>query len=595
VSKNRRIVAGLLLLACLCGCARQQSAQNHANAAVRASAGPRAITYPAPLILSVLAFEDRTRTPELAWLRNGLADLLVAELAKNPSLVVVQRQRLEEVFREQAFQLSGRVADESTVRIGKLAGATVLVTGSVALADRTLRVDAQLVGVEQGIVLGTASSEGPVDDVHAVVAMLIEKIRELLPPSAATAGGPAIQQGADADMLLGAQANVAGEQLARRGKLFEALEEFERAMAKSPHNPVVRGNYSKAVQELSGAELIKSAAGDTPPGSERIVGRMVERLTNGFDSTVGRAKTEAAEDGTMTLRVPVRLGLSSASVQAVLQSVRSVGGTVRGGSGADGDADIAAVLKPDLHRELMRQLAVPRRLYLRLLSRDGRAIGIYSDYRGWLLSNWIAVEGEEVRVRRQKAVESEAVFERLPSDQMVSLASVKVTVDPVPQERASVRVEMQEFEASSGNASADRRRIPVEPYDDAETAALQHMVAEAWFPPVTERPWSPGHLPSNERTAVVTLVEKEGRILEEPRLLRSSGEPGFDRAALTSVQATFARWFLQRGAGPAGWKGTTQEIPPKAVKVRIQFQLRQDVPSLNLIGPKEVFSPLSIQ
>jgi hypothetical protein len=46
--------------------------------------------------------------------------------------LVVQRQRLEEVVKEQALQLSGRVADESTVRVGRLAGATVLVTGSVA-------------------------------------------------------------------------------------------------------------------------------------------------------------------------------------------------------------------------------------------------------------------------------------------------------------------------------------------------------------------------------------------------------------------------------------------------------------------------------
>lgn len=106
--------------------------------------------FPASLVLSVLYFEDRTNLPDLAWLRKGMVDLLVAELARNPFVVVVQRDRLEEVFREQAFQLSGRVADESVVKVGRMTGATVLVSGSVSQMEGAVRLDAQLLSVEQG-------------------------------------------------------------------------------------------------------------------------------------------------------------------------------------------------------------------------------------------------------------------------------------------------------------------------------------------------------------------------------------------------------------------------------------------------------------
>ena len=69
-------------------------------------------------VLSIFAFEDRTRKSELTWLRTGLADMLVAELAGHSSLTIVQRERVEEIIREQALQVSGRVSDHSTVKIG---------------------------------------------------------------------------------------------------------------------------------------------------------------------------------------------------------------------------------------------------------------------------------------------------------------------------------------------------------------------------------------------------------------------------------------------------------------------------------------------
>ena len=73
------------------------------------------VTLPTPTVLSIFSFEDRTQMVELAWLRTGLVDMLIAELTNNPSLIIVQRERVVEIIREQAFQLSGRVTYESTV------------------------------------------------------------------------------------------------------------------------------------------------------------------------------------------------------------------------------------------------------------------------------------------------------------------------------------------------------------------------------------------------------------------------------------------------------------------------------------------------
>ncbi|TKB80676.1 MAG: hypothetical protein E8D45_03030, partial [Nitrospira sp.] len=137
---------------------------------------PAAVAVPPPLpgelVVSVLPFDDRTRLPELSWIKKGLPDLLVAELARLPSVTVVQRDRLEEVIREQALQLSGRVDETSAVQVGRLTGATVLVSGSAAVAGKTLRMDVQMVGVERGAVLDTASAEGEISDALAVAKSL---------------------------------------------------------------------------------------------------------------------------------------------------------------------------------------------------------------------------------------------------------------------------------------------------------------------------------------------------------------------------------------------------------------------------------------
>ncbi|MDE3020041.1 MAG: hypothetical protein KGI53_13580, partial [Nitrospirota bacterium] len=396
-----------------------------------ASAGAR---FPSSLVLSVLYFEDRTRVPDLAWLRKGMVDMLVAEFARNPSLVVVQRERLEEVFREQAFQLSGRVADDSAVRVGRMAGATVLVTGSVSVVDGFLRIDAQLLGVEQGTILGTASAQGPMNDVSSTARHLVEKVVELVPSGGAHR---VVAEGeAGRGLVQAAKANDAGEQLSREGKMFQALEEFERAMAADPSHPAAKANYSKTVKNLSGADLLKTGPAGVSIGGDRlVVGRLVERLTGaGLDADIAPAKSELAADGSVTLRMPVRFRLAASAVEAVAESVQTLGGTIRRKSGGQSDAadeaamDVQLSARPDLNREFAKQLAVPRRIYLRLLSTDGRTIAIYSNWQKWQLATWVApLDEQRVQINNGLVLASEAVFAGLTPEQVAGVRGAKVT------------------------------------------------------------------------------------------------------------------------------------------------------------------------
>jgi TolB-like protein len=565
------------------------------------------LPLPTPTVLSIFSFEDRTQMAELAWLRTGLVDMLIAELANNPSLIIVQRERVDEIIREQAFQLSGRVTDESTVKIGRLIGANVFVTGRMIVADGVLRLDAQLVGVEQGTVLGAVAAEGHLHEVATVARLLVKKLHALFPSSSTNGSGA---PSAGTEILQTAKANHDGEQLSREGKLFEALAEYERALALNPNNALAQSHLAQTLQRLPVESWVK--AGHTDPDQHGL-NRIMERLALGLETEIGPPSVDAAGAGRIGLRVPVQIRLSPAVLHQVLEAFKQVGGVLLPRSEQEDTTVVRFADHPEWVEALEREKILARRLYVRLLSAEGRTIAVYSDFRAWSLSNWIAIDGSTLRIRHAHAVRSQASFGELTPEQVTTVTSVRVTIDRVIQERATVRLDVQtvndypnakEPGALSPESRSERHTRVTE--QDASmldgVSPLRALMEAAWFPLVTARPWSRGYIPSNDRTAVVTLMLDHAtqRIREEPRLVRASGDVDFDQVALAAVRTGLQQWLSARGfeslswtsAIPSGASGHTA-VPAAPLKVRAHFQLRQDVPALNLIGPRALDHPLT--
>jgi len=542
--------------------------------------------FPSTLVISVLYFEDRTRNPDLGWMKKGMTDMLVAELARLPSVLVVQRQRLEEVVKEQSLQLSGRVADESTVRVGRLAGATVLVTGSVTATDGRVRIDAQLMGVEQGTVLGTAMAEGKLTEVSSVARSLVAKVVELLPNTGNRQTETVAQMTGDSEsgLVPAIKANDAGETLSRAGKMFQALEEFERALAADPAHPVARSNYARTIQGLSGADLLRTSQSDeSPEGDRLIVARLVERLTgSGLEVEIQQARSERTSNGSLMLHVPVRIRLSASAVEALVESTRAMEGTVL--TKPNGGLEVLLSSRPALNRDFSKELARPRRIYLRLLSKEGRTLGIYSSLRSWMVSNWVSpTDDQRVRIESGRVDGSEAVFAGLTQEQIAGVAGFRMTVDSVLRERAIVRVDVSEV----AERDRGRRSPPAEATKPPVIQALQVQMERFWNPPVTERPWGIGYLPGNERTAAVAATIEAGsnEPREELRLVHASGDSEFDLAAMGAAKTGLQRWLAESATSLWADVGGDERPGSRALKLRAEFRLLKDIPLLNLIGP----------
>lgn len=110
--------------------------------------------------LSVLYFDNVSKSADYDWLRIGLSDMLSSDIASSGAVTVVERENLAKVLAEQELQLSGAVDDSDAVRVGQILAAKRLVYGSFVVSGSSLRIEARLVDAQSAAVLGAVSAEG---------------------------------------------------------------------------------------------------------------------------------------------------------------------------------------------------------------------------------------------------------------------------------------------------------------------------------------------------------------------------------------------------------------------------------------------------
>ncbi|MBS0205597.1 MAG: hypothetical protein JSS49_22065 [Planctomycetes bacterium] len=115
----------------------------------------------APISAAVIKFKDGTDGSK--GTADKAADLLAAELAAAPELMLVERDDLERILKEHELTVSGAVAADEAIRLGKLTGARLLITGSVIDTGTDRYLVAKVISTETSRVLG-ASAKGKIDD-----------------------------------------------------------------------------------------------------------------------------------------------------------------------------------------------------------------------------------------------------------------------------------------------------------------------------------------------------------------------------------------------------------------------------------------------
>ena len=131
-------------------------------------------------VVAILYFDNNSFGKDRAdydGLGKGIADLLITDMASNPAMRVVERDRLQSILQEQNLVASKSVDPQTAVRLGKLLGAQYMVTGGFMSDGKgTLLVTSRVINVETGAITSPMKLQAKGDDVLGLIGQLSTRL-----------------------------------------------------------------------------------------------------------------------------------------------------------------------------------------------------------------------------------------------------------------------------------------------------------------------------------------------------------------------------------------------------------------------------------
>ena len=140
--RHRLILVGLLvLLVSGLGASLYWRGAGQARLAAAETALPQ---IPGKKSLLVMRFENRSGDPDVDWLREGLADMLITNLSRSPKLLILSRQQLYILLARLGHNRAEAVPLEEALAVAQKTRAEIIILGSFAKVAGKIRVDAQI-------------------------------------------------------------------------------------------------------------------------------------------------------------------------------------------------------------------------------------------------------------------------------------------------------------------------------------------------------------------------------------------------------------------------------------------------------------------
>ncbi|NOY85419.1 MAG: hypothetical protein GXO96_11485 [Nitrospirae bacterium] len=114
--------------------------------------------------VAVLPFSNNsiTHSVHTKGLERTVTDRIVAHLAGSIEITLIDREAIEKVLNELSLSSQGMTEAEGRLTLGKLLGANYLILGEYSEIVENLRLDARIVEVQSGRVVGSDSVQGRV-------------------------------------------------------------------------------------------------------------------------------------------------------------------------------------------------------------------------------------------------------------------------------------------------------------------------------------------------------------------------------------------------------------------------------------------------
>lgn len=107
-----------------------------------------------PVNVAVLEFRNTSGAQGVDELCAVVPEMLKTELSRSAAVKVLERTALEGVMKELALAQGGLLDDQLAVAVGQMTGARYVIQGAISYSRRALRLDAHIVEVSTGAVMG---------------------------------------------------------------------------------------------------------------------------------------------------------------------------------------------------------------------------------------------------------------------------------------------------------------------------------------------------------------------------------------------------------------------------------------------------------
>ncbi|HNW44261.1 MAG TPA: CsgG/HfaB family protein [Elusimicrobiales bacterium] len=126
--------------------------------------------------LSVLDFEVQSDNPQYKYLGKGFSEFISIDLSKAKGMALIDREKREAAFKEQAFSLSGAVDEKNGIALGKMLAADYLVTGKIFDMLGDLTVTFKVMSTTNGLVIYEDKVSGKLSKYNYISSKCAEKI-----------------------------------------------------------------------------------------------------------------------------------------------------------------------------------------------------------------------------------------------------------------------------------------------------------------------------------------------------------------------------------------------------------------------------------
>ncbi len=203
--------------------------------------------------LAVMFFENQSGRADLAWLSQGLADMLIADLARSNRLTVLSRQQLDLLLERIGHNPADTIRLDDAMALARRSHAEALVLGTFAALGEEIRITVQLhdAGSGQMIAADHLVVSRP-SDILTQIDLLSLKVLERLGVAAPAPGAQSGLAEAMTDNLQAYRYYSLGVEKARAFDNAEAIRLLEKAVKLDPKFAMAyaRIGYAYAVTDF---------------------------------------------------------------------------------------------------------------------------------------------------------------------------------------------------------------------------------------------------------------------------------------------------------------------------------------------------------